>query len=188
MPLEGKRIILRGLQKEDLQHQLLIRNNTDGQGIARNLPPVFTYEELEKAFNKKEFTIDHKFAAFTIIEKETNEYVGQISYTSYQPRISAEIGILIDENYWGKGYGYEAHEILLEFLFYRLGMRMIMWRTWEDNEGSWKLAQKSGYTITSRVRESIFINGKVSDLLRLQILRDEYFEKHPELQDNLPKL
>jgi hypothetical protein len=39
-----------------------------------------------------------------------------------------------------------------------------------------------------RQRESIFKEGKLYDNLMMDLLREEYFARHPELEDHLPRL
>ncbi|MDH5402419.1 MAG: GNAT family N-acetyltransferase [Candidatus Heimdallarchaeota archaeon] len=188
MPIRGERINLREIRKEDLQDILDLRNNIDGSSIARNVPPTSTYEEFLNSHNKSELSFDREYGFFAIETNDTKEFVGRMTFSYMGPRFCADIGIGIKESFWGKGYGHEAHELLLKFLFHNMGLQMVNWRTWSENHGSLKLAIKSGYTITVRSREAIFIDGKLCDYIGLQILREEYYERHPELVDNLQKI
>ena len=189
MPIEGKRIILREHRKEDSPNRTKLRNNLETQGVAQSLPLDYTIEMLEKSHEKRELSIlTRSDGRFVIEEKETKKFVGAISYSELNPRFSAVNGIALLKEFWGRGYGYEAHELLLEFLFHEVGLRVSYWATWSQNIGSIKLAEKSGYSIVIRSRDAVFKGGKLYDFLILELLREEYYEKHPELKDELPGL
>ncbi len=189
MPIEGKRIILREHRKEDSPNRTKLRNNLETQGVAQSLPLDYTTEMHEKAHDKRELsTLTRSEGLFVIEEKETKKFVGSISYSELNPRFSAVNGISLLKEFWGRGYGYEAHELLLEFLFHEVGLRVSYWATWSQNIGSIKLAEKSGYSIVIRSRDAVFKGGKLYDFLILELLREEYYEKHPELKDELPGL
>lgn len=189
MPIEGKRIILREHRKEDIPNRTKLRNNLETQGVAQSLPLDYTTEMHEKAHDKRELsTLTRSDGLFVIEEKETKKFVGSLSYFELNPRFSAVNGISLLKEFWGKGYGYEAHELLLEFLFQEVGLRVSYWWTWSQNIGSIKLAEKSGYSIVVRSRDAIFKGSKLYDFLILELLREEYYERHPELKDELSGL
>ena len=48
------------------------------------------------------------------------------------------------------------------------------------------LAEKSGFKVSMRQREAIFKNGELYDNLVMDMLREEYFVRHPDLEDKLP--
>jgi len=48
--------------------------------------------------------------------------------------------------------------------------------------------KKKGFVLAVRQRESVFRLGKVYDNLVMDLLREEYYNTHPELTDNLPKI
>lgn len=189
MPIEGKRIMLRERRKSDIPDRMKLKNNLETQGIAQSLPLDYTTEMYEKAHDKRELsTLTSSEGLFVIEEKETKKFVGDISYFELNPRLSAVVGIGLLKEFWGKGYGYEAHELLLEFLFQEVGLRVSYWWTWSQNIGSIKLAEKSGYSIVIRSRDAIFKGGKLYDFLILELPREEYYKRHPELVDELPGL
>lgn len=65
-----------------------------------------------------------------------------------------------------------------------------MVRIWthSGNPAAVDLAQKSGFRISRRRREAVFKNGQLFDHLGLDLPREEYFARHPELNDGLPAL
>ncbi len=64
-----------------------------------------------------------------------------------------ELGYLIDRQYRGRGYGYEACRAILEFAFERLELDEVYAVIDENNLPSLKLAQKLGF---SRIKDNLW--------------------------------
>jgi RimJ/RimL family protein N-acetyltransferase len=141
-----------------------------------------------KRFQAREFSYDPKEGRFIIISKETGELAGTILYTGLRPRWSATIGIMIDRKFWGSGMANDAQEVLLAFLYLELGLRVVRLYTHSGNPRAVRLAEKAGFQISARQRQSIFKNGELYDNLVMDLLREEYFDLHPDQVDNLPDL
>ena len=86
------------------------------------------------------------------------------------------------------GAAYDAQELLLKFLFHELGLRVVRLYTQSGNVGAMKLAGKAGFQVSVRQREAIFKGGQRFDNIEMDLLREEYYALHPELEDNLPPL
>jgi ribosomal-protein-alanine N-acetyltransferase len=186
--LIGNLVILREERTEDLAKQVALRNDLDTQAWSKALPPDFTQEMYEARYTKREFSFDRTDGKFTIISKKNNEYIGHISYSEYSERFSATIGIVVDKQYWGTGMAYDAQEVLLKFLFLELGVRVVRLWTQSGNIGMVRLAKKSGFQVSATIRQTVYIRGKINDTLVVDLLREEYFQRHPELIDTLPLL
>jgi RimJ/RimL family protein N-acetyltransferase len=77
---------------------------------------------------------------------------------------------------------------MLKFLFNELGLRVIRLFTHSGNPRAVGLAEKSGFQISARQRQAIFKNSELYDNLVMDLLREEYFSRHPQQVDNLPLL
>lgn len=66
--------------------------------------------------------------------------------------------------------------------------RVIRLFTHTGNSRAVGLAEKSGFKVSVRRRESIYKSGEIYDNLMMDLLRKEYYEQHPELEDNIPGL
>jgi RimJ/RimL family protein N-acetyltransferase len=185
MPLEGEAVILREERAEDMKLLVALRNDLDTQAWSTTLPPDYTERMYMKRFEKREFSYSPEEGRFIIELKEGSDFAGTISYTGLEPRWSATIGIMVPKRFWGTGVALDASEVLLEFLYLELGLRVVRLYTHSGNPRAVKLAEKSGFRVSVRQREAIFKNGELYDNLVLDILREEYFARHPELEDNL---
>ena len=187
MPLEGDYIILREERPEDMELLVALRNDLDTQAWSRTLPPDTTEIMYMKRFEKREFSFSPEKGHFIIETKDNGEFAGTISYSGLEPRWSATIGIMVPKKFWGTGIAYEATEMLLEFLFQELGLRVVRLYTQSGNPRAVKLAEKSGFEVSVRQREAIFKNGELYDNLVMDMLREEYYAIHTDLKDKLPK-
>jgi RimJ/RimL family protein N-acetyltransferase len=188
MPLEGDLVILREEQREDLGFFRALRNDLETQAWSKTLPPDYTEPMYAKRFEAREFSYDPREARFTIVHKKTGERAGTISYTGLERRFSATIGIIVAKDFWGTGLALDAQEVLLRFLFLELGLRVVRLWTHSGNPRAVELAQKSGFQISARIRQAIYKGGVPGDTLIVDLLREEYFARHPELTDSLPSL
>jgi [ribosomal protein S5]-alanine N-acetyltransferase len=188
MALEGRLVSLREEREKDLPFLLMLRNDLETQAWSKSLPLDFTLPMYHKRFHDREFSFDRKDGRFMIDYRDTGETVGYLGYYGFQPRHNAIIGIAIAKKFWGKGLAFDAQEVLLEFLFEELGLRVARMYTHTGNLAMIKLAQKSGFKIATRQREAVFKGGKLYDNLTLDILREEYYARHRELEDHLPAI
>ncbi len=181
MGLEGSLVILREHKPEDLPFFRQWRNIMITQAWNKALPPHYTDRMYEKREEKRVFEYEPDEGHFSIIDKETNQLIGITVYNGLQPRHSVNLGLIIgNQAFWGKGHGLDAQEVLLEFLFLELGVRVVRLWTNSWNIRAVRLAEKSGFKQAVRIREGICIHGTLADNVMMDILDEEYFARHPE--------
>jgi RimJ/RimL family protein N-acetyltransferase len=188
MALRGILTILREERPEDLQFLVDLRNDLETQAWSQTLPPDYTLGMYQKRLDSREFSYKRDDGRFIIVEQESGGLVGSIVYSGLEQRWDVTIGIMIAKKYWGGGYAMDALETLLQFLFEELGVRVVRLWTHSGNPRAVGSAEKLGFTISYRQRESVFKNGQLYDNIGMDMLREEYYAKNPELTDNLPPL
>lgn len=186
MPLQGELVILREEKPEDMKFLVELRNDLDTQAWSKTLPPDYTEDMYMQRYTERKFSFDRKEGRFSIETRAAGEFAGTISYTGLQPRWETMIGIVIPKKFWGGGVAFDAQEVLLKFLFEQLGLQVVRLFTHSGNPRAVRLAEKSGFKVSVRRRESIFKDGKIYDNLMMDLLREEYYQQHPELKDTLP--
>ena len=88
-------------------------------------------------------------------------------------------GIMIGEkNYWGKGYGTEAIELLMEYAFKTLNLNRIELMVYDFNQRAIHCYEKLGFIREGLKRQAVFINGGYHDILIMAILQQEWNEKN----------
>jgi len=188
MPLKGEKVILREVRESDLPLLLALRNDLDTQGWSQTLPPDYSLVIYQKQYQEQTFETDRKRARFVIETIESGEVAGFITYYSYKSRYDVTVGISIAKQFWSAGLAYDSQETLLRFLFEELGVRVIRLGTTGSNEQAIRLAKRSGFKVGYRLREAVIRRGKLTDSVSMDILRNEYYELHPEMEDHLPAL
>jgi RimJ/RimL family protein N-acetyltransferase len=186
MSLEGKLVVLREERREDQKLFATLRNDLETQGWNVALPPTYTEEMHVRRFEAMEFSYERDSARFAIVERATGELAGYISYTGVEHRLSATIGIMISKRFWGKGIALDAQEVLLQFLFHELGVRVVHLWTHSGNPRAMALAGKSGFEVTGRFREGMYKNGRLIDTVIMSLLREAFYARRSELKDTLP--
>ena len=90
----------------------------------------------------------------------------------------AFVGLGIGETeYWGKGYGTDAMNILLRFAFTEINLRRVTLSVFEYNPRAIRSYEKAGFRHEGRLRRVLNKEGRRWDLLHMGILREEWLEK-----------
>ncbi|GAB4523009.1 MAG: hypothetical protein Fur0018_05460 [Anaerolineales bacterium] len=186
MPLEGNLVRLREERLEDLPAIQALRNDMRTQAWSQALPPDYTMPMYRQRFEERRFSYQRSDGRFVIEHKAEQAFAGFIVYSGLQPRWAATIGLVVAPQFWDTGTGYDAQETLLRFLFLDLGLRVVRLWTQSGNPHAISLAQRTGFQISVRQRESVIFRGQMFDNLGMDLLRPEYFARHPDLLDLLP--
>ncbi len=179
--LEGKKVNLRIMEKEDLPLYSEWVNNPDFYG-------EFDYLEQESRTNiEKEFDNLPKEKKKFIIQKKDGTRIGGIqvrqrsTYGDY-----LEIGFTIVPEERGKGYCSEAVQIIVDYAFLSNSLSRIEAVTDTRNLPSQRVLEKAGFTKEGLLRKAAFIRGDRRDLFVYSILREEW--KQPRiLTRKIPK-
>jgi RimJ/RimL family protein N-acetyltransferase len=188
MPLEGKLVVLREEHREDQKFFAALRNDLATQAWGKALPPDATEEMHVKRFEGMEFAFERTSSRLIIEEKASGRAAGYVAYTGEQHRMSASIGIAVAKDFWGAGVALDAQETLLGFLFEDLGLREVHLWTHSGLPHAIRLAERSGFAVCGRLRESVFKFGGLFDGVVMSLIREDYYACHPELTDRLPSI
>ncbi|WP_419883948.1 GNAT family N-acetyltransferase [Peribacillus sp. B-H-3] len=110
-----------------------------------------------------------------IVLKESGKVIGTCSFIDWSNEHSnAEIGYVLNQNYWGKGLATEALQELIKFGFEKIQLNRIQGRCDIDNIGSEKVMLKVGMCFEGTLRKNEFIKGEFRDTKIFSILNEEY--------------
>lgn len=185
MPLEGEIVRLREVRETDLPTFVELRNDLDTQAWSRTLPPDYTMEMIRRRYWDRDFSYRRTEAIFMIEHKETGDVAGMISYSDVVDRMEATWGLAIDRRFWGTGVAQDAGDTLLRFLFEQLGLRVVRLYTQSENERAVTAFVKLGFKVATRMPSAVFKAGRYADSLSMDLLREEWYALHPELEDRL---
>ena len=110
--------------------------------------------------------------------KSTGKLVGTIDFVTIQERHrKAEIGYVLSEDCWGKGYMTEAASRIIAYGFEELQLERIQARCFVENEGSSRVMEKVGMSFEGTMRNAMFAKGKFQNLNMYAIVFEDYIKK-----------
>lgn len=181
---QDEEIRLRAIEPEDWEGFYYNRFDTPARRLlecAVELPPTMTEA---KSFVEKfsAFSTNNGRIMFTI-ESLNGENVGGINLNSIDERNGTfSIGIQIDRDHRGKGYGTRAVRILLRYAFYERRLNKFNDSVLEGNEASATMMRKLGCIQEGVRRQVIYTDGKYHDLILFGLTKDEFIENEKDNQ------
>ncbi|EIM05935.1 putative acetyltransferase [Planococcus antarcticus DSM 14505] len=86
-----------------------------------------------------------------------------------------ETGVVIyNTEYWNGGYGSEAYQLWIDFLFEFTDLHRLGMSTWSGNERMVKVAERLGMKEEARIRKARMVKGQYHDAIKMGILRQEW--------------
>jgi RimJ/RimL family protein N-acetyltransferase len=172
------------MEKEDVDFLFECFNDIDFWGAYDPIVEQRSKSELMQRFDNpsdlKNLTERKRF----IIQKKDGSKIGFIGHWVTQPNRWMEIGYNIITKERGKGYGTEAVQLIVDYLFLSQNISRIQALTDVRNKTSQKLLEKTGFKKEGTIRKTAFSRGEWTDAHIYSILREEW--KHPRLLTKTP--
>ncbi|NRR74854.1 GNAT family N-acetyltransferase [Tetragenococcus halophilus] len=154
--LETMRLLLRPmtlLDTEDMYEYSSDRQTTQ-----------FVFETHQTLADTKEaiaeYFMVHPLGKYGIELKETQKLIGTIDLRVNMESAVAELGYVINKNYWGRGYTAEACDRLLVLGFEELDLIRIKAKYDQRNINSGSVMEKTGMTVDSIIPEARRSSGQ----------------------------
>ena len=176
--LTGERIVLRKLEKADVQGNYS-RWFNDPEVCKYNGHHRFPYGEDDLFRYVESLQGDSGRLVLAIVEAGTGIHIGNVSLQGidYIDR-SAEFAIVLGEkSSWGKGYSKDAAELIIAHGFSMLNLHRIYCGTSAENVPMQRLALAMGFSVEGKRREAIYKEGKYWDIVEYGLLRAEWIER-----------
>lgn len=174
---EGQKVRLREYRKDDIKLAQEYINDPELKKLLHpGIPYLYTLEDEEKWFNNLSATNElYNFAIETLADKK---YIGGCGLNNLDWKNSvATVGIFIgDKDYWGKGYGTDAMNVLVNFIFEQMNINKVKLHVFSFNERAIKSYEKSGFIREGVLRKEIYKDGKYYDDIVMGILKEEYYK------------
>ena len=179
--VSDEKIQLRKTLRSDMEYKVRWYNDPDVNKTLI-LPEMF---ELEKTYQWFDKVKDDPTREDLIIETVQDVPIGVIGLKNInQNNRSALLYIVIGENeYWGKGLGLRAELLAIHHGFKHLNLHKVLGSALENNPGSIAVCKKVGFFHEGTFRDDFFRDGKFYDVHRYSILKDEFYEKHPQFKE-----
>lgn len=170
----GERVRLRKLSSEDAATYHEWRNDLEVMHYTSQSLDVFTLADTESFINSIAESTTSK--SYIIEEIKSGKPIGitsliNIDFANRNAECIIDIG---DKNYWSKGFGREAFQLLIEFAFKELNLHKVVLRVFSFNERAINLYQKLGFDEEGRLKEQLYRNGAWHDVVFMGFLKRDY--------------
>lgn len=174
--IETERLVLRRFEYSDSTSML--RNWIADEKIqSLYSEPTYETEEAVTELLTKYITSYEKedYYRWAIIDKETNECIGQIAYFLVDSKNHfAEIEYCIGSAFQCRGYATEATKAVIKYGFEKMNLHKVQICTKTINIPSKRVIEKCGFTYEGTLRDYFYMNGEYVGRLYFSILRSEY--------------
>lgn len=180
--MENIKIRLRRLELKDLENYYEM--NHPSRLFHKYNGPYFekkTEQELKTKIDKlREQLKEGKLIntrAMQIVDQSNDTLIGEVSWHWKSKETNwMEIGIIVfNEQYWGKGIGYDALKLWIDKLFEdRQELIRIGLTTWSGNLRMMALATKLGMLKEATYRKARIVDNEYYDSVSYGILREEW--------------
>jgi RimJ/RimL family protein N-acetyltransferase len=173
--LRGERIRLTALSEDDAS--TIARWDENSQFLRLyGARPARPRSEVEITQWLQNLRNDDRTIAFAIRPLDGDELLGTLELDGILwPHRVCGIGIAIgDRANWGCGYGYEAAQLGLAFVFGELNLHRVTGTVFSYNQRSVALIEKLGFRHEGTFREFLERDGERHDMLLYGLLRSEW--------------
>ncbi len=175
--LTTERLTMRKMMVTDTEDMYAYAGRTDVTKYLTWYPHAnreYTKEYLQYLGNRYAAGMFYDWA---VVYEPDCRMVGTCGFTSFDCAAdSAEVGYVLNPEYWGKGIAAEALQRVLRFGFEELGLHRIEARFIEENERSRRVMEKVGMTFEGVHREAMLIKGSYVNIGVCAVLRSEWEE------------
>jgi len=178
--LSSDRVILRGLERDDLELYREWLNNPSATHFMESGWRPVTDGDMDAIYSAMCDRDDS--TVFIIIDRALGRPVGVAGlYLIQWICRRAEFRILIGDNMArGRGIGSDAGQLLVSYGFDKLNLELIYLGVNAENIGAIKSYEKAGFQHEGRRRKLIYRNGRYYDAIMMSIIRQEYLEAAAE--------
>ncbi|MBP6025468.1 GNAT family N-acetyltransferase [Ferruginibacter sp.] len=142
--LETPRLILRRFTEADTR--LLLQLNSNPEVLKYLHEPLLTTEEQALHVLQNIILPQYKnnLGRWAIHLKNTNEFIGWCGLKYRAELDEIDLGYRLMQEFWGKGYAFEAAKHTVDYGFNQLYLKKIVGRAHIDNAASLKILEKTG--------------------------------------------
>ncbi len=175
--IQGRAVVLRRHRPENLAAVVRWYQDPELARLTRYQTRPMTREEVERFFQAR--LLSPESVAYAIHERRTDRLIGVTTFSSLDgDNGSALFHITIGErDAWGRGFGTETVELMLEHAFERLALHRVGLSVFEFNERAIRAYEKAGFVVEGRLREAILRDGRYWEEVQMGALRSEWLRR-----------
>ena len=175
--LESERLLLKPIEEEDIYKLLEIR--WDKEVMYYSLHEPISKKQQLAWFN----SLSGKDLVLSVFLKENNDIklVGTIGlYNIDQRHQRAVFRMRLDKYCQGKGIGFEAGRMLMEYSFNILNLHKITGDQFRENTAAVTFCKKLGFKEEGLLKKHFYQNGEFRDVSIVGLLKEDFFNAMKE--------
>lgn len=176
--METERLFFRAIKRSDMKDIFEYSSNPKTSQYLLWEPHHsldFTKRFIEIILNKYKIG---EYNDWAVVLKSNNKMIGTCGFTRIDEENNiAEIGYVLNPDYWGMGLATEAASKVQEFAFEVLKVNRVEAKFLFGNDASLNVMRKIGMKFEGYQRESMLVKGKYRTVGVSSILRREYLLK-----------
>ena len=169
--LENENLFLRALEPEDLDILYKWENNLELWKYGSTLTPYSKFALRDYLNDSLQGIIYTRQLRLMAVEKESLAVIGTVDIFDYDPiHRRAGIGILVDMQFRGKGYGGEILNLSAGYAFDTLHLNQLYAYIPVSNTASFNLLSKCGYEQAGLLKSWIKTRDGFEDVRLMQLI------------------
>ena len=147
--IETPRLCLRKIAPSDFADLLKIYQVRENMQFILSGRADYRMEELQQKWAKMAWSDQRQYGFLIVERKEGKRIIGEAGFLRFPstPDQELELAFLIDQSFWGQGYGTEICKALIAYGFEVLKMQRLKAGMYRDNQRSAQLVQKLGFRL-----------------------------------------
>ena len=154
--MKGKKVLLRALEPSDAEILYKWENDRSVWHLSTTIVPFSLFSIEQYIINSADFYANRQLR-FMIDRADAPggpKTIGAIDLFEFEPvHMRAGIGILIHEEYRGKGYASEALDLLIDYAFHSLQLHQVFCNIGMENTDSLNLFTSKGFEMVGIKKE-----------------------------------
>jgi RimJ/RimL family protein N-acetyltransferase len=178
----GRLVRLTGENPETLaKASVLWDRNSEFRRLLDDDPAILWSKDKIREWIEKDIEGQEGEFFFALRTVEDNHLIGFVSLFEFDwSNGDCLVGIgLGDREYWGRGYGSEAMNLILRYAFDELNLYRVSLVVFEYNLRAIRAYEKVGFKVEGRTRQRLLREGRRWDLVYMSLLRDEWRASQP---------
>jgi RimJ/RimL family protein N-acetyltransferase len=171
------RVYLRPFEPSDAELYRRWRADADPMALAGwNERAPMSLALVQQRIEKLVTDPSDDFVTFLICVADDDRAIGEVMLADIDRRNgSAQLGIFIGEAVeWGKGYGTDAVNAIVDFGFAEMRMERVWLNVWTENPRAQRAYEKAGFVHEGTVRHDRYEHGEYTSGHLMAILRSEW--------------
>ncbi|GGE67661.1 GNAT family N-acetyltransferase [Priestia taiwanensis] len=172
--LTGTKVKLRKITESDYPPYIKMEGDMETRLLADDDLPFPPTEEDHKTFLKGISSKKDEYM-FVVETLDTHTFIGTIGlFRTNWKNGTCYVGITLSSDYQGKGYGTDAMNVLVDYIFTYINLNKVKLEVFSSNERAIRSYEKCGFKKEGTLREEIFRYGAFQDITVMGILRGEW--------------